>query len=208
VLVAAVTIWASYGFRVGTLGELPASFAPYGSMPTTGWVARIQHVPLPAHEFWHGLLFLQAHTKAGHLSYVLGQTSPRGFWFYYPVVLLVKTPLMTLLLLVIGGALALRRHSQPEFAGYALGAAGLLLAATTSPINLGSRHVFTIYPLLSMAAAYGIARATAHRRQGAVTFWIIAGVVLGLQVTALARVSASVVLHERDCLWPTRLFRQ
>ncbi|HSU66111.1 MAG TPA: glycosyltransferase family 39 protein [Tepidisphaeraceae bacterium] len=187
VLVAAVTIWASYGFRVGTLGELPASFGGYGSMPTTGLVAAIQHVPLPAHEFWHGLLFLQAHTKAGHMAYMLGQTSTRGFWMYYPVMLLVKTPLMTLLLFVVGGTLALRSREHPEFSGYALGAVGVLLIATTSPINLGTRHVLAVYPLLCMAGTYGVARASARLRNGTTSFWVAAGLVLAFQMTAVAQ---------------------
>jgi hypothetical protein len=183
-IVAALTIWACYGFRIGTLGELPANFG-YGRMPTTGWVAAIQHVALPAHEFWHGLLFLQAHTKAGHLSYMLGQTSQRGFWLYYPVMLLVKTPLITLLFLLVGSALATRARKSPEFSGYALGAAAVLLAAATSPINLGIRHVLAIYPLLCMAAAFGVARAATSTRRTAV--WVVTALVVALQMAVLVQ---------------------
>jgi len=155
-------------------------------MPTTGWVAAIKQVPLPAHEFLHGLLFLQAHTIAGHLSYMLGQTSQRGFWLYYPVMLLAKTPLTTLLFFLVGGALAIRTRDQPEFSGYALGAAGVLLAAATSPINLGIRHVLAIYPLLCMAAAYGVARSAEQMKGRALTVSVVAGLVIAAQMTALA----------------------
>jgi hypothetical protein len=186
--VAALTIWASYGFRVATIGELPTSFGNYGRLPTTGWVRTVQNLPLPAAEFWHGLLYLRAHTIAGHRSYMLGRSSQRGFWLYYPVMLLVKTPLATLAFFLAGLPLVLSRRTQerPEFAGYALGAAGLLLIATTSPINLGIRHVLAIYPLLCMAAASGVARAAEGIGTRARTLWAAAGIVILLQVTVLA----------------------
>lgn len=187
VVLAAITIWASYGFRVGTLGDLPKTFGPYGSMPTTGWVASIQDLRLPAHEFWHGLLFLQRHAKAGHLSYMLGQTSQRGFWLYYPVMLLVKTPLSTLALFVVGAALTLRRGARPEFIGYALGALGLLMAAATSPINLGIRHVLAVYPLLAMAAASGVVTQAERMSTRAVTVWALVIAAVALQAAGLAR---------------------
>jgi 4-amino-4-deoxy-L-arabinose transferase-like glycosyltransferase len=185
-VVAGIAIWASYGFRIGTISQLPTTFGGYGTMPTTGWVASIQRIRLPAHEFWHGLLFLQAHTKAGHLSYMLGQTSQRGFWMYYPLMLLVKTPLATLGLFLVGGALAVRSRS-PVFMGYALGAVGLLVAAATSPINLGIRHVLAVYPLLCMAAAYGVVSATSHWMPDRTTLSAATvTTVVALQVTALA----------------------
>lgn len=162
VVVAGFTIWASYGFRVGRLADLPRTFGRYGSMPTTGIVARIQDWPLPGHEFIHGLLFLKAHTVAGHASFMLGENGQRGFWFFYPVGLLVKTPILTLICFATGFVLLFARRLGDRFAehaGYALGAFGLLAIAATSPINIGLRHVFAVYPLFAMASAYGLVRA-------------------------------------------------
>jgi hypothetical protein len=65
---AAIVIWSAYRFNVGRLADLPTRFGPYGTMPTSGWPAVIRDWRLPAHEFLHGLLFLKAHTVAGHRS--------------------------------------------------------------------------------------------------------------------------------------------
>jgi 4-amino-4-deoxy-L-arabinose transferase-like glycosyltransferase len=101
VLCAAV-IWGCYGFHIGRLSELPEQFGPYGTMPTRGWPAAIRNWRIPGHEFVHGLLFLQAHTIAGHRATLFDQFSERGFLIYYPVVLATKTPTPFLLLAALG----------------------------------------------------------------------------------------------------------
>lgn len=162
VLVAGLTIWASYGFGVGRLADLPQTFGAKGAMPTTGIAAQIQDWTLPGHEFIHGLLHLRAHTVAGHASFMLGENSPRGFWLFYPVGLLVKTPLPTLGCFAAGCLLLFRRpksERRTDHAGYVIGAITLLAVAATSPINIGLRHVFIVYPLLAIGSAYGLVRA-------------------------------------------------
>ena len=160
-VVTLVTVWGSYGFRVGRMADLPPRFSIYGTFPTSGWPAVVGQWRIPAHEFVHGLLFLKTHTAAGHRSLMFGEFSQRGFLFYYPVVLATKTPLPFILFAVVGCGVLLRRQlipSAPWFRGLAVGAAGLLAMAMTSPINIGVRHVIVLYPLLAMAAAYGWVR--------------------------------------------------
>jgi hypothetical protein len=160
-VVTLVTLWGSYGFRVGRMTDLPRVFGSYGTFPTSGWPAVVGQWPIPAHEFVHGLLFLKAHTAAGHRSLMFGEFSQRGFIYYYPVVLAVKTPLPFILFVLFGCGALLRRRlipSAPWFRGLAIGAVGLLAVAMTSPINIGVRHVIVLYPLLAMAAAYGWVR--------------------------------------------------
>lgn len=175
--VAGLTVWASYGFSVGGLYELPERFG------VASWFAGGSHVRVPAPEFFNGLLVLQAHTKAGHLSYMLGQTSMRGFWLYYPFSLAIKTPLPTIVLFLVGGLFAVRASRTPESVGYLLGAAGLLLAAATSPINIGLRHVLPVYPLLCMASASGLVRFS--QRAGAGARLIVTGALLAIAFQAV-----------------------
>ncbi len=159
--VALFVVWASYGFGVGRLADLPARFGPYGDMPKTGWPALIREWRLPGHEFIHGLLFLKAHTIAGHRATLFDEFSQRGFLIYYPVVLATKTPIPFLLFAAAGLAalVRLRKASHPRwFAGLGLGALGVLAVSMASPINLGVRHVLVIYPLVATAAAFGVAR--------------------------------------------------
>ena len=157
-LAAAIAIWASYGFRVGRMADLPQSFPAYGNFPTSGLFATASQWRIPAHEFFHGLAFLKVHAEAGHRSMLFGEFSQRGFLEYYPVVLAVKTPLPFLLLAAFGLWGAFVRGPGPRsrwFLGIAVGAAGLLAAAMTSPINIGARHVLVLYPLLALPIAAG-----------------------------------------------------
>lgn len=160
-------------------------------MPTTGIVARIQDWSLPGHEFIHGLLFLQAHTAAGHASFMLGENSQRGFWLFYPVGLFVKMPILTLICFAAGCVLLFARRLGERFgehAGYAIGALGLLAIAATSPINIGLRHVFAVYPLLAIASAYGLVRAFEKRLRATVpvTIALVALVPVGQAVVLAA----------------------
>ena len=59
-----------------------------------------------------------------HHAYLFGRRSQFGWWYYYPVVLAVKTPLPFLVLLFIGLGVSLR-EVQPR-AGRVLAAAGVL----------------------------------------------------------------------------------
>jgi len=164
-VVAAATIWACYGFRVGRLADLPLTLGPFGRVPTTGWPAAVRDWPLPAHEFLHGLLYLKAHTDFGHGGTFLGQSSREGVWLYYPVVLATKTP-MPFLLFAGAGILGLLRYRNARgwrwFAGLVLAALAILLVSLASPINAGVRHVLVIYPLLALGSAYGLVRLAEH----------------------------------------------
>lgn len=167
------------------MADLPPRFANFGVFPTSGWPAVIGQWPVPAHEFAHGLLFLKAHTAAGHRSLLFGEFSQRGFLFYYPVVLATKTPLPFIIFALIGCGLTWRRRAAsdaPWFIGMAVGAMGLLGVGMTSPINIGVRHVLAIYPLLAIVAAYGWMRAAEASLRPRAVWTISAGLVVAQAV--------------------------
>lgn len=162
---AAGIVWASYGFDVGRLSDLPRRFGSYGVMPTDGWPAFVRDWKLPGHEFLHGVLFLRAHAAAGHEVTLFDRFSRHGFVLFYPVVLATKTPVPFLLFVGLGIGGLLRYRADPRWtwcAGLGLAALAVLLAALHSPLNLGVRHVLVIYPLVAIAAAFGLARWAEH----------------------------------------------
>ena len=106
---------------------------------------------------------MKAHNDAGHRSYLLGQVSNDGWWYFYFVTLAVKTPLP---LLVAGpvGLVWLARNGWRERNGWALAPAVLVFAilafaSVFSRINIGIRHVLILYPFLALGAAYVTLRA-------------------------------------------------
>ena len=120
---------------------------------------RFTFATFPAPEFFAGIQSLLHHNAVGHSSYLLGQRHQTGVWYFFPVVLSVKTPLAFLVLLVFALIYAWRKR-LPIAAPLAL-AAGILMVAMMGRINIGVRHVLPIYTALSVIC--GVAAAEAMR---------------------------------------------
>ena len=140
-LAMGLVTWAGYRFSVGRIGDLApevkdwvAILPPVANrVGVVGWLLR---VPLPMPELWHGLRFLAAHDAFGHDAYLLGKNSEHGFVAFYPIALLVKTPLPFLVLLLLCAAvLARRRPSLWPAQAVALAALGILLLSLRSHVN-------------------------------------------------------------------------
>lgn len=126
-LIACLVVWAGYRF----------SFA-HG---------------VPAPEFWGGIRHVAAHNAEGHRSYLLGQARRFGFWYFFPVVIAVKTPIAFLALTGAGIWLAVRgRVGRRAWLPVAY-AGGILAVAMSSHINIGLRHILPMYMGLAAPAA-------------------------------------------------------
>ncbi len=133
-LVAALVLWALYGFEVGPVPELGLT--------------------LPAASHAIPWLRLREHMQGGHAAFLMGQVSHQGWWYYFPVALAIKTPLPILLswlAATVAFLLGLRRPWRHELA--------LLLFPTLyfglslqSSLNIGYRHLLPILPLLAVFA--------------------------------------------------------
>jgi hypothetical protein len=118
------------------------------------WFCRLR---LPAPEFWHGFCFLKAHDIHGHSAFLFGQVRDRGgFWDFYLVGLLLKSPLPFLLLLAACLPALLRRGRAPlapRALGGGLAALAALALSTLLPVNIGLRHFLIVVPLLAIFIA-------------------------------------------------------
>ena len=131
-------IWAGYGFSYGYV---------------SGW-----DLHLPAPEFFNGILTVVGHNNEGHAAYLLGEYSPTGWWYYFPVVLAVKTPLGFLLLAGVGVWVCWRNRTKVRYWLPAAFSAGVLLPAMYGNINIGVRHILPAYLSFSILAAMGLLR--------------------------------------------------
>jgi hypothetical protein len=130
--VAFLVLWAQYRFEIGSVPGLPMS--------------------LPAASHFLPLLKLQEHMRSGHSAFLMGQNYHHGVWTYFPVAFALKTPPLTLALLLLT-ALGLigRRVKSVGWRGEAALLAfpmlyfGLSLAST---LNIGYRHLLPILPFL------------------------------------------------------------
>ncbi|MDT8307702.1 MAG: glycosyltransferase family 39 protein, partial [Anaerolineae bacterium] len=146
-VIAYGVLWALFGFDVG-----PVAGAPWA-------------VPVPAPFYpasvWDTFMVIEQQPKT---TFLLGETSPRGWWTYFPVALAVKTPLPLLILAGAGLVLLLRRQWR---AGSVLWGPPLLMMALamTARIAIGYRHILPAVPFLILLAAVAVAALWGWRRE-------------------------------------------
>ena len=118
------------------------------------------HTGLFSIGYFRGLNELAKHDADGNLSYLLGHFSVRGWWEYFPLAFLVKTPTGILLACAIA-LLSLattwrRRPPPPILLSLSLTLPPLIYFALAmrSSIDLGVRHILPIYPFLYVLLAF------------------------------------------------------
>ena len=138
---AGITGWAVYGFSIGPVIDGSAVL-----MPAPGW--------------FRGLLSYLTDTTAAHPAFLFGDRSANGWWYYYPVALLVKTPLPLLLVATLGAAAAARdfvRRATAEPATVFAAIAAVLMVGAIGGENTGVRFVLPVLAMLPLLGAIAIA---------------------------------------------------
>ena len=145
---ARVRAW-SLGTSVAVLMLLTGAFYrfSYGE-PGKGWP------PVPLPELFRGVYVVLGHHYRGHPAYLLGEYSETGWWYYYLVVLAVKTPLPLLILGGLGAVWMWRRRRSGARWWLPLVFWGVIVAgASLGRIHIGVRHILPVYVGMSIAAA-------------------------------------------------------
>ena len=128
-----VVAWAFYRFSIGT----------------------IRGIPIPLWEVVKGVKEAAEHNAVGHPAYFLGESRVFGVWYFFPTILLLKTPVSALLLGAIGwvllGMRAVRTRDWIPFVPLCVPLA-ILGVSMPSGINIGVRHVLPAYLGISLAA--------------------------------------------------------
>lgn len=121
-----------------------------------------QHLGLQDHPLFVGLAQFLDHSTGGHQSYLFGQRSDTGWWYYFPAAFVVKTPVATLAAIALALWIALRRgfrKLRPDWLLCAIPIAIYLPISMANHVNTGERHLFPIYPFLFALVAAAIAKA-------------------------------------------------
>jgi hypothetical protein len=199
-LITVAVLWAAHGFRRAPNEAQPGAAVAYSweavrlqSPLLQGGIELARDSSLLPHPWVYGLAYLLA-GKHGGTAFLFGEESTRGWWYYFPATIALKTPLALLLLVAAAlAALAHRawRHRDPPAAaapGDGTPAAGRepqgapapttwrleayvwvpvvfwLVVAMASGVNIGHRHILPIYPFLFVAAGRVVAAAWTSRR--------------------------------------------
>jgi len=126
--VAALVVWAVYGFEIRPSGAIT--------------------IPLPAATYLNSLLDLLLHAGAGHEAFLLGHLSESGWWSYFPIAFGVKTPGVTLILFAVALVLLTLRRGWGSTVYFWLPALALFLVAVAGRLNIGYRHILPVLPFV------------------------------------------------------------
>jgi 4-amino-4-deoxy-L-arabinose transferase-like glycosyltransferase len=169
--------------------------------PVSATLHRIgKRLPVPSHPYVIGLIQQAAHDHLGHPAYLLGRQSPRGWWYYFPVVFAVKTPTAVLLLSAacLGLALLWLARAGPRAALRGLRAIPLhWLVVSATPavyfalcmlghINLGIRYLLPVFPFLFVLLAATLFHQRLDRFRGARA--ALLALIIAVQVAESARI--------------------
>ena len=159
--IALAVLWSSYGFRYAsrasglTVNPPLSEFASRMGSPGNAVITQIAHWDLLLSLYLYGLV--DVYSAGETPTYLFGTFYPRGQWFYFPAVFLVKSTLaFLLLLLLLPLSRALREIGfRREVIFLAVPPAIYFLVAVASGINFGVRHILPVYPFLIILVAFG-----------------------------------------------------
>ena len=180
VLIGVAVLWAFYGFRYAARPAglaLSTSLADY-TAPLSHFNAAavlfIAHLHLLPESYLMGLVDVKRMAQF-YPTFIFGKNYSHGVWWYFPVVIAVKTTLglLALLALTVFAVLSGCLRKGRELA-YLLVPGGFYLAvAMLSGMNIGARHILPLYAMAAILASAGITALAARSRR-----WTWVGVAL------------------------------
>lgn len=129
--------------------------------------------------YFEGFAFQIDKSSVGQAAFLMGQHSDHGWWYFYPLAFLIKTPLgLTVMFLVFVAVLFRREHSSRRDSLLLIAPIlTLVLAFSFSGGAIGFRYLLPVYPFMFVAAGSLCLQGTAIRNAAyALTVWcVIAG---------------------------------
>jgi len=145
------------------------------------WIAKISlfftesTLLRPIGEYFLGFLMVFQRATGGNTGYFLGEVSNLGWWYYFPVVFLLKETIPTLLIIFFGTIFScvhvfkgikkekssIKRFSDylgTNFAEFSMLLFIIIYWAYSmkSPLNIGMRHLIPTLPFIYILAASGL----------------------------------------------------
>lgn len=183
-LAALLVVWLVYGLEWGPYLFLDSRLAQLNQ-----WQG-----PLPT--FLSGIERILLLSEGGRPAFLLGEFSSSGFLLYFPIALLVKTPLLTLATAVLAAAtLTLMPSTRARAVFLLVPVAAYLGISLFSALNVGYRHLLPILPFIYLLIG-GLATKEARMTLASVTRPLPEGWSIGLLLLlVLALLSVDARLH-------------
>ena len=144
----------------------PPTEAEIAALNIPTWFRSLRPVLIPP-DFFKVIAMALAQSKGGYESYLMGDWSQHGWWYYFPLAFFFKSP-VAFIILVLGSLVIFLRHLRSarglETTVW-LATAVYLGFAMSSNFNIGVRHLLPIVPLLAVGVGCAAHRLTSRRLQ-------------------------------------------
>lgn len=125
------------------------------SLPNTGMTNTLKAMSgnvltRPVAQYFLGFFMVSSHVEGGHDSFLLGQVSNQGWWYYYPVVLLLKVSIPIFIFIGLVFVFWKRLEKKDWFTEIYLWVLPfvLLVMGMQGSINLGIRYMLPMFPFI------------------------------------------------------------
>jgi 4-amino-4-deoxy-L-arabinose transferase-like glycosyltransferase len=190
VAIGVIGLWAFYGFRYSARpAGLPFSVTvaqyvqPLGHF-SAAVVMSVAHMHLLPESYLIGLVDVKRMAQF-YPTFVFGTVYAHGQWWYFPVVILIKTTLGLLGLMALStfAIVTGRLRKGRELAYLLLPWALYLAVAMASGMNIGARHILPLYALAAILAGGGVVAMASLGRGWAVTGAVLIAAHVGSALT-------------------------
>ncbi len=125
---ALLVLWAAYLFELRPL-------SPGG-------------IAIPAASHWASLSYIGSYMATGQDTFLAGKLVAGGHWSYFPIALMIKTPIPILIGLSAALVWFFRHRCKPAWSTILLTVipVAYLIVAMRMALNIGHRHMLTVYP--------------------------------------------------------------
>lgn len=160
--ISLVVLWSAYGFRYSmrpaglTISPTLTDFAKELHPPIArDAILTLAHYHVLPEAYLYGLIDVKV-VADETATYLFGKVYPRGQWFYFPALFLIKPTVSVLLLLLALPFILLFRRTQHsrELLFLAIPFVFYFIVAIFSGLNIGVRHILPIFPFLIVLVAY------------------------------------------------------
>jgi hypothetical protein len=164
---AYAVVWTAYGWRYASSGPSFGGFPweRFSGLAAEPLVRTLRALHALPESYLYGVLGSLSDAGTGKPAFLMGRHSMDGWWYYFLVAFLIKTPIAALALLGAAIARLLPRREDRERALWVLGPAVLLAAFVSAQrINIGIRHILPAYPLLCVLGGAAVPAGAWSRR--------------------------------------------
>ncbi len=151
-------MWAFYFFHTMNMPAQVQKDLIYESMPkniVSDTLAGMSDNPAlkPLAQWLLGFSMVAGHVEGGHDAFLLGMTSNKGWWYYYPVTIALKTAIPVFIFLLLWLLFRKKLQKLDWFSEVYLWVLPLVLLVMgmQGSINLGIRYMLPVFPFLYVA---------------------------------------------------------